>query len=307
MYITYKVNMAGPYHLDNKLPCQDSFSVKIVKDKFMIAAVADGLGSELYSDIGSSVAVDMAVNYCAEHISEGLSLEKIEKILRNSFLYAYKAVLARAEKDGNSPDEYDTTLCLTVYDGEYLYYGQSGDSGLVVLLENGEYRYLTKQQRDEDGCVFPLCWGPDKWEFGSIDEAVSAFMLMTDGILDQICPPIMRMQNIDINIPLARKFLDRFECNEDDVMMLEEAAYKYLENFPREVLDDDKTIVVIMNTERKPGVKSDEYYAIPDRKVLRDETERRLYNDKNKRIFRQETNEVVEPNEKADVKKNIVL
>lgn len=276
MIISYKANMAGPYHIDAGLPCQDSFAIKEGRDSYIVAAVADGLGSELYSDIGSAVAASTAVDYCAKRISAGMSFEEIKKIMNNAMVHAYKAVLTKAEQDTNDPDEYDTTLCLCAYNGEHLYYGQSGDSGMVVLLQSGEYRRVTTQQRDEDGCVFPLCWGPDKWEFGYLENSVSSVMLMTDGVFEQICPPVMRGKEIDINIPLARKFMDRFDCNEELVAALESAAYKYLENYPRNLLDDDKTVVVIINTANPAKVMPETYYAVPNWKALREEAEKKL-------------------------------
>ncbi len=274
--VIYKSNMAGPYHVENDLPCQDSFAI-FHNDVFSVLAVADGLGSELYSDVGASVTAQTAVEYCSEHIIEGMGSAEIKKVMNNALVSAYKAVLTRAADDGNDPDEYDTTLCLAIYDGEHLYFAQSGDSGLVALLENGEYHRVTTQQRDEEGRVFPLCWGPEKWEFGYVDSPVSAFMLMTDGVFEQICPKLMRKREIEINIPLARRFLDRFDCTEEDVPDLEKAVHEYLEHYPRHLLDDDKTVVVLINPERRPAQKDETYYAIPDWKAMRDEAEKRLF------------------------------
>ena len=274
--IVYKSSMAGPYHKERGIPCQDSWAAKQGKDSFIIAAVADGLGSQLYSHVGSSVAVQTAVDYCAQFITAKMTFHELKKTMRDAFVCAYQAVLSRAKKDGNPSDEYDTTLCLAAYNGEHLYYAQSGDSGMVALLENGEYRRITAQQRDSEGRVFPLCWGPEKWEFGFVDSAVSAVMLMTDGVFEQICPPLMRRREIDVNIALARKFLDLFDCVSADIPPLEAAVYKYLENYPKRLLDDDKTIVVLINTERKPAQKDASYYAIPDWNALQDEAKKQL-------------------------------
>lgn len=126
--------------------------------------------------------------------------------MNNAFVYAYKAVLQAAADAGNSEDEYDTTLCLAIMKEDHVFYGQSGDSGMVALLEDGHYMKVTEQQRDEDGNVFPLCWGPDKWVFGEVTDSVSAIMLMTDGIFEEICPPDLRNRDINVNIPLAQKF-----------------------------------------------------------------------------------------------------
>ena len=273
--VIYKSNLAGPYHIENGLPCQDSFAI-FHSDAISVLAVTDGLGSELYSDIGASVAAQAAVKYCSKRIIKGMDFADIKRVMNNALVSSYKAVLARANEDGNDSDEYDSTLCLAVYYGEHLYFAQSGDSGLVALLENGEYYRVTTQQRDEEGRVFPLCWGPEKWEFGYVDSPVSAFMLMTDGVFEQICPKLMRKRDIEINIPLARRFLDRFDCTEEDVPELEKAVHKYLEHYPRHLLDDDKTVVVLINPERRPAEKDEAYYAIPDWKTMCDEAEKRL-------------------------------
>lgn len=280
MILSYKASMAGPYHIDEGLCCQDAFAIEHGSGRFIHAAVADGLGSELYSDIGSAVAAETAVHYCAQHIEEDMPFEEIRQIMKRAMVQACKAVFARAEQDGHDPDQYDTTLCMCAYDGQSLYYAQSGDSGLVVLQQDGHYRRVTTQQRDADGCVFPLCWGPEKWEFGLVEAPVSAVMLMTDGVFEQLCPPIMCKKEPDVNIPLARKFLDRFDCDPDALPELEGAACAYLENYPRDYLDDDKTIVVLINTDRPAAVLAEDYYAAPDWAALRAEAERALWPDR---------------------------
>ena len=101
--VIYKCNMAGPYHIENGLPCQDSFAI-FRDETFSILAVADGLGSELYSDVGATVAAHAAVEYCSEHIVEGMGYAEIKKVMNNSLVNAYKAVLERAVEDGNDSD-----------------------------------------------------------------------------------------------------------------------------------------------------------------------------------------------------------
>lgn len=278
--VIYTCNIAGPYHIENDLPCQDSFAV-FQNDDFSILAVADGLGSEKHADIGADVAAKTAVAYCSDHVrvTEEMPFEEIKKIMNNGLVNAYKAVLTRSSQDGNDSDQYDTTLCLAIYDGKCLYYAQSGDSGLVALLENGEYYRVTSQQRDEEGRVFPLCCGPEKWEFGVVNASVSGFMLMTDGVFDQVCPKLLRHCDIDINIPIAAKFIDHFDCTEKDVPELQTAVHEYLEKFPRYLIDDDKTVVVLINPDRIPAKKEDAYYAIPDWQTLHDEAEKKLQED----------------------------
>lgn len=277
--LIYANCMAGTYHIDDGLPCQDSYAIK-EKDDLVIASVADGLGSELYSEIGSSIAADYVVNYCSDKITSDMNFENAKKIMYNSYVEAYKAILAKAKTDGNSQDEYDTTLCLAVYNykTKKLMFGQSGDSGIVALLTNGKYLKVTEQQRDEDKRVYPLCFGPEKWEFGQVDD-VSAIALMTDGIFEQFCPNLLKRSEININVPLAAKFLDRFDYPLDKVDDLQKASDEYLKNYPRYLLDDDKTIVAIINKDAVPCRQDDDYYKAPDWEELLEEREKMLHPD----------------------------
>lgn len=271
MILTYQSGMAGPYHIEKGIPCQDSFAVRKGQGPFWIASAADGLGSEKHSDIGSSIAARTSAEDCAEQIAPEMSAEEIREVMKKAMCHAYRAVLERAEEEGNSKDEYDTTLCLAAYDGEHLYYAQSGDSGIVVLFQDGTYASVTTQQRDEDGCVYPLCFGPAMWEFGHTDRPVSAVMLMTDGVYEQICPPLLKYREVSINVPLAEKFMNRFDCTEESISDLEEKVSQYLANYPQEALNDDKTVVVLINTGRVPERREDSYYEIPDWEAIREE------------------------------------
>lgn len=274
----YKVCMAGPYHQDQGIPCQDACHVKDGKDGMIAAAVADGLGSVPFADVGSSIAAREAVEYCAGQLSGNLSSEEIKDIMALGFENAYRSVFLRAQTDGNPDEFYDTTLCMAIYDSHSrrLYYGQAGDSGIVALLEDGTYKKITTQQRDRYGCVYPLSFGPDNWVFGE-EEAVASVMLMTDGVWDCICPPVMKQCEIDINISLAKCFLDHNSGSRDEIALLEEESCRYLERFPREILDDDKTILVLLNSESIPARREDRYYHSPDWTALYQNAKKNLY------------------------------
>lgn len=273
----YTANMAGPYHIDNGIPCQDSCYIKRDDNGVVFASAADGLGSELHSDDGSRIASQMSCDFCMEHYKSGMPFSDVKKIMNNAFVNAYKAVLEAAQAAGNSSDEYDTTLCMVIFDDGHVFYGQSGDSGILALMKSGEYVPLTTQQRDEDGYVFPLCSGPSMWVFGEVDAPVSSVMLMTDGVWEQICPPLLRNHDVKINVALACKFMDRQETSLKSVKALEEAAGRYLENYPRRLLDDDKTIVVIYNPLQPAKKMPADYYKAPDWAALQEAANANIY------------------------------
>lgn len=273
----YAACMPGPYHIDNAIPCQDAFHILCVNENTVIASACDGLGSMSKSDVGSYIVSRKVVEYCASHYKNELAFNDVKKIMNNAFVYAYKSVLETATAENESSDEYDTTVCLAIYDKGHVFYGQSGDSGMVALMRDGHYVPITEQQRDEDGYVFPLCSGPEKWVFGEIEGDVASIMIMTDGVWEQICPKVLKDNDVKVNVPLTQKFMDRTENTEEDISSLQKSVYNYLDKYPRRLLDDDKTVVVIYDPDRPADVLDEEYYNAPDWKALRDKAEGNLY------------------------------
>lgn len=201
---------------------------------------------------------------------------EVISLLKRAYTKAYALVEKTAISEGNDVDQYDCTLCTVIYDGKTLYYGQSGDSGLIVGSNDGGYYKITEQQRDEDNNVYPLCFGPEYWEFGKVKGNVVSVMLMTDGVWEQACPPILKNDQQQINIGFVEMFLNHFGLDDSEVRNLEREANRYMRNFSQKRLDDDKTIVVIINSEAKPLRRKKSYYAIPDWEELANERDKRI-------------------------------
>lgn len=274
----YKVNLPGPYHIKKGIPCQDAYCIRETPEGVIFAAVADGLGSEEHSDKGAKIASNFAVTYCRQNYKSGMTDDEVAALLKRAYSKAYAQVEKAAVKEGNDVDQYDCTLCTVIYDGKNLYYGQSGDSGLIVGSNDGGYYKITEQQRDEDGNVYPLCFGPEYWEFGRVNGDVVSVMLMTDGVWEQACPPILKTEHQQINIGFVEMFMNHYGMNESEAKSLEKEAHCYMRDFPKERLDDDKTIVVIINADANPLRRDDSYYAVPDWNELVEEREKRIRN-----------------------------
>ena len=275
-YSNYKVNIPGPYHIKNGIPCQDAYCIRKTPDGVMVAAVADGLGSETHSDKGAKIASSFVVTFCKQHYKPDMTEHEVISLLRRAYIKAYALVEKTAIKEGNDVDQYDCTLCTIIYDGKTLYYGQSGDSGIIVGGNDGGYYKITEQQRDEDNNVYPLCFGPEYWEFGKVKGNVVSVMLMTDGVWEQACPPILKNEQQQINIGFVEMFLNHFGLDDSEVRNLEKEANGYMRNFSQKRLDDDKTIVVIINSEAKPLRRADSYYAPPNWDELAEERTKRM-------------------------------
>lgn len=275
MISRYKVNMPGPYHIEKGIPCQDAYCIRETPDGVVIAAVADGLGSEEHSDKGAKVASNFVVTYCMKNYKVGMPDGEVAALLKRAYTKAYAQVEKISTRDGNDVDQYDCTLCTVIYDGRSVFYGQSGDSGLIVGSNDGAYYKVTEQQRDEDGYVYPLCFGPEYWEFGRVEGNVVSVMLMTDGVWEQACPPILRMEQQPVNVGFVEMFMNHYGLSDSEVKSLEREAECYMREFPRERLDDDKTIVVLINADAKPLRREEAYYASPDwDELVRERTKR---------------------------------
>lgn len=290
MFYSYGISQRGAYHIKNDIVCQDYHFVEKTNEGICFAVVADGLGSEKYTDIASRIACEAAVKYCKEHICKDFSDDQIIEEIRNGFRFALDSICEEARINNQPETEYDTTLAFAVFIDSKVIYGQSGDSGIIALLGSGEYVPLTRQQRDENGFVYPLAF-TDHWEFG-VRNNVASILLVTDGIWETLFPCLLRNEEVKIYVVLAQYLMDNkyleFEVNGEEAVF--EKINKFISSISENQVSDDKTVVCVVNSDVTTRKQSETYYAIPDWENLkkkREEEFRRiayphLYNDKEK-------------------------
>ncbi len=270
MIYSYGVTRQGAYHIKNNMVCQDAHKISIINDSFAIAAVADGLGSELYTDVASKIAVESSVLYCTENIKEGNAEPDILRAIKESFRVALNKINDTANTNGHDKDQYDTTLALAVYINGNVYFGNSGDSGIIVLNTDGKYETITTQQRDENGCVFPLFFGEDKWEFGT-KKNIASILLATDGMYETFFPYLLKGEDVNIYVALAHYMMNNSslgfsDSTKDEVQTKME---NFIDGIPGEQVSDDKTVVVLVDVDVKSDSQPEEYYKTPDWDKLR--------------------------------------
>jgi len=270
MIFAYGITQQGTYHVKKDIVCQDAHHFMKCEDNMIVGAVADGLGSEQYSDIASKLAAQISVQYCADHIKPDTADESILEILCDSFLLAQKSIEVEAEKQGHEIDQYDTTLSLAVLKNGNLYYGHAGDSGIVAYAEDGRYQAVTEQQRDDMGRVFPLYFGIEKWVFGKFSKKVASVFLATDGILELLFPIYLRNEEEKLYVALAQYFMNK------DVLKVEQQTEEdvqahmaaFLQSITDDQVNDDKTVLVMLDTTVEVTRMPDAYYAEPDWAIL---------------------------------------
>ncbi len=265
MMYSYGTTQQGPYHVQRNIVCQDFHYIKKISDDCIIAAVADGLGSETHSDVASKIAATESVEYCVSNLPKDLTEENAIALISDAFMHALQKITDEVAKENGDINQYDTTLCLVIFKESDVYFGQSGDSGAIVLCKDGHYEGITQQQRDENGCVFPLAFGKEKWVFGSKSD-VASVMIATDGMLEIFYPFLLHSEETNIYIALAQFFMDNLSLKFDE---LGEAAVQnkmvdFVQNIPEKQVNDDKTVVVLVNGNIKTQRLEDSYYQVPN-------------------------------------------
>jgi hypothetical protein len=263
----YGMSLQGNSHIADGTECQDAHVVKQV-GKWVVAAIADGLGSAKHSSVGAKTAVDTVMRFVEENLPERWNEKDLGAALRLAYNAAFRAVKKIAEEQKQDIKEYDTTLTAMIYNGVNVVFGHVGDGGIVTLSKYGDFSILTTAQKGEEHNVtVPLRMGGEYWNFGTSRDPVCALLMMTDGIFDVACPVQLAKRNPPIYVKFVRSFMDVNVLPVKTQKDFDEAQSEIKAFFTgKEIgyITDDKTIVGIINTDEKPEVKPAAYYADPD-------------------------------------------
>lgn len=272
MLIHYEASVTGPSHKLQGHSNQDCHCVRVVEApraeeagdaaesreapaapaprQVIVAAVADGVSSMILSGEGAHLASEAAVDAAAEAFVRGELVPGDASALKGVFERALRAV---ADVAANEPAadiaSFACTLCLVVWDGARVWYGNAGDSGAIAVDVAGVPFALAHLHRGPLSCqVFPL-HDTYHWEFG-FAAGTAGVLMATDGMLEKFATwePGSYGAPTDFN----REAIDLFmacDIDADDVPALCGGAADYLRALPATCVDDDKTVVALINTE----------------------------------------------------------
>ena len=279
MLITYGMSIVGDSHISKCIPCQDYHAYKLLENGWVVAAVADGVGSAKHSEVASKMACEAVIEECDKNIRDSYPWNDVKNVLKNAYKSADEKIKEYVYKIGDSITDYDTTLSVAVYNGENLIYGHSGDGGIVALSASGDYLKVTHPQKEEGVYVVPLRAGEERWEFGEVSEKVSSVLLATDGVYDTLSPYLLRQEPCKFYVPLIRWFMDNnvIEISENNRDSIEEKRKNFLCGENCKSITDDKTVLVIFDSDQKPLLKEEAFYSEPDWKTLQDKLNKKLY------------------------------
>lgn len=206
--LSYYASVPGTTHVALGLPDQDAFALNHLRGgwtsasvncdgkvlgpvrggEFLVAAVADGLGSKEHPEIGAREAASTAVASLSLAVATRRDLSAVDDLeLYGTLHSALVAVERKAAELGVGAEALATTLAVVAWDGERAVYAVAGDSGFVARMGDGSYRCLGEMARaGSRTSVYPLS-AVTRWQVGRADGA-DAIVAATDGMLEQLWP-----------------------------------------------------------------------------------------------------------------------
>jgi serine/threonine protein phosphatase PrpC len=278
MIYAYGFSTIGSSHQKRGTVCQDANKIIRLNDGMIIAAVADGVGSCQYSDIASSMAVEISTEVCADEIKADGNCD-LNTVIKKAFTKAEQEIDKYSLSKNHPLSEYDTTLTLAIYDGKTVVYGHCGDGGIIGLSQDGSYVKITTPQKNEGIYVIPLRAGEETWIIGKAEEEYAALLLATDGVYDIFFPYLLKGQAVDIYVPLIRYFLDNriLQATDDTIEDIAKEQERFINGENCASITDDKTFLVMINGDIQPALKDDDYYAEPDWDTLQEQWNKKAY------------------------------
>ena len=261
MLTFFNITQPGTSHIKRNAPGDDySATERIVlgDTTYVIAAVADGVGSAVNSRFGSELAVKTAIAVIKELLAkEETNKENIaNECLFPAFKEAYKAIMTYATEEEMSVPSLDTTLTVCIYDGDLLVFGHSGDDGVVAMSKAGAYRMITTRKKgDEVNSVYPLRFY-NTWEFG-IARNIASFVMMTDGVLDYVVAMEEQLHNRvffpfvegPLTDPIPSDEVSDKARDTWDRFLMGELPYGDDGQTIRDIITDDISFVVVQNSD----------------------------------------------------------
>ena len=262
MLFSYSVHDRGASHVEDDLPCQDSYQIVNCDEGYIVAAIADGLGSCPKSHISSRIAVDGVTNFIKENFPMNPGIASLTSLMITAMNHGYKSIYNALKEQDIPLEDAHTTLSVCLYNGEKAILGHCGDGVIIGLEKDGTYSVLCEPMKgDLPNSTDPFTYGSDYWKVSVVERPLDAVLIATDGIGDVIYPPFLRPDH-EVLLAHASFFMHPKELALQG-RILDEACSKNISettlNAIREPTNknwsevtDDLTAVIIINSESEP-------------------------------------------------------
>lgn len=195
-FSAFALSLRGASHVKTGAPCQDYSDIREISGGWLLAGIADGVGSCKLSHWGAYIAVNTALDYLEHRLEstpQGLAENQIPVILDRAFQKALEQVEAVADRALTAVGNLQSTLTVALYnmDGT-LHFCHIGDGGIVAQRQDGTVSLVTERMKGEEAnSVYPLQTGTG-WKYGK-EKSIAAFTMATDGVLDEFAMDFPKM------------------------------------------------------------------------------------------------------------------
>ncbi|MEM7031374.1 MAG: PP2C family serine/threonine-protein phosphatase [Chloroflexota bacterium] len=238
----------GRLHAHEATFREDAFQIAVADD-WHFAAVADGAGSCSLSRVGATQAVQTALTAMQARLinaepSQAIVHSALSMSLECAWHTVYQEALHRQSNRIYFQDFSTTLLLLAFHSGENLVgIAQVGDGLIAAQFEDNTIRLFGEPDSGEYAgqTHFLTSYSPDtlssKADTFYLDSPAHLFMVMTDGLSDDLFPPQKKLSGLIKPLPKV--------CQQDQP---EEALLSLL-NYERAGSFDDRTLVVLCQSE----------------------------------------------------------
>lgn len=243
-------SVTGSAHKTKCVPCQDAARYSLFHNQWALIAVADGLGSAKWSELGAGLATETAVASMKIAL-DGQSVSP-SLIVEEAIFAARKSLEIRSEDSKCEIGDLACTLIVVLANPETCAVAHIGD-GAVVLQSGNELILLSEPEKSEYiNETTPLTnfgW-KEKIRFGEVSTQVTFVAAFTDG-----CQRAALVKEKGTLIPFSGFFspiytfaqgLDSCDEGEQELRLMLESEKM------RQQSSDDKTFVIaILGREEK--------------------------------------------------------
>lgn len=194
---------------------------------------------------GARLASTAAVDAAVAAYQRGELLPGDATALKGVFKHALR-VVSDAAADIVS---FACSLCLVVWDGVRVWYGNAGDSGAIAVNPVGDPFALTRMHRGPLACQPLPLYDPFHWEFG-YDAGAQGVLMATSDMLEQLAE--WEPGSCGAAQAYEREVIGRLTINNIDMVdlpALNAAEIKYLHELASNRPGDVMTVVAMINSE----------------------------------------------------------
>ena len=246
-------SVAGTRHLKRQSDCEDTFGFEQVPGGILLLAVADGAGSAAKAKEGARCAVQAALTFSRQAVTQDLlnSDSSVYLDILKQALRAARQAIEALVSDNSSLRDFATTLLFALVTPDWLGALQIGDGAIVIMQENASFQTLTKPDSQEyiNECNYltDLNYEVEAQYAVLPVQGIEGIAIFTDGLQQLALENVTNIAYVPFFTPF---FVFVAEEGKNEVELESELQGFLTSERVCERTDDDKTLVLAISQSR---------------------------------------------------------